>query len=106
MSTKRKDETSEPSETVIPLDNYKQVTVRRFKTMNLVDIREFYVDKVTKEKKPGKKGISLTEEMWKKLMASQHQIQEALDQLNSEPPAKKVKQESISKKTVNDSEED
>lgn len=80
-------------ETVIELDKKKQVTVRQFNGVNLVDIREFYIDKDTKEKKPGKKGISLTEEAWKLLVQSQDKIQDALDEFNGVPAAKKAKKE-------------
>lgn len=80
--SKRSNPSSSGSDTVIPLDNKKQVTVRKFNNINLVDIREFYEDKVTKEKKPGKKGISLTEEVWKKLMNAREEIDEALEELN------------------------
>lgn len=79
------------SDTVIPLDSKKQVTVRKFNNINLVDIREFYVDKVTKEKKPGKKGISLTEDVWHKLMNAQGDIEDALDELKGASSSKKTK---------------
>lgn len=86
---------------VIELDKKKQVTVRQFNGINLVDIREFYYDKDTKEKKPGKKGISLTEDSWLKLVENQSNIQDALDRFNGlgassgtiEPPTKKPKTE-------------
>lgn len=86
------------NETVIELDKKKQVTIRKFNNINLVDIREFYIDKDTKEKKPGKKGISLTEDTWKRLLESASDIQNALDKLNgkesiSEPMEKKQKLE-------------
>lgn len=68
-------------DTVIPLDSKKQVTVRKFNNINLVDIREFYVDKATQEKKPGKKGISLTQDVWNKLMSAREEIDEALAEL-------------------------
>lgn len=77
----------------IELDKKRQVTVRKFNNINLVDIREFYIDKDTKEKKPGKKGISLTEDSWRSLVGVVDQVQEALDQLKGVPANKKVKQE-------------
>ncbi|CUM67094.1 uncharacterized protein PRCAT00004783001 [Priceomyces carsonii] len=76
MSSKAADET------VIELDKKKQITVRKFNNVNLVDIREFYIDKNTNEKKPGKKGISLTEDSWTKLLEAADQVKEALDKLN------------------------
>lgn len=81
----------------IELDKKRQVTVRKFNNVNLVDIREFYIDKDTKEKKPGKKGISLTEDSWKKLVGVVDQVQEALDGLNGLSTSKKFKQSSEDK---------
>lgn len=83
--------TSNVDDVSIELDKKKQVTVRKFNGINLIDIREFYEDKETGEKKPGKKGISLTEETWFKLLESRDKIQSALDDLNEEPELKKVK---------------
>lgn len=59
----------------------KQVTVRSYNNVNLVDIREFYEDKSTGELKPGKKGISLTEDVWNTLVENLDTIQLALDKL-------------------------
>lgn len=81
------------NDTVIELDKKKQVTVRKFNNINLVDIREFFEDKETGEKKPTKKGISLTEESWKKLVSSVGKIQDALDELNGVKPSKAQKLE-------------
>lgn len=39
----------------IKLGKKKQVSVRKFNGVNLVDIREYYEDKATGELKPGKK---------------------------------------------------
>lgn len=66
----------------VELDSKKSVTVRQFNGTNLVDIREFYIDKVTKERKPGKKGIALTESSWKKLLDVLRDIDDALNALN------------------------
>lgn len=79
---KRSAETS-ASETAasISLDAKKRVTVRLFNGIKLVDIREYYEDKNTKEWKPGSKGISLNELLWKKLLESQDEITEALGRL-------------------------
>lgn len=66
---------------VIELDKKKQVSVRKYNGVSLVDIREFYFDKETGEKKPGKKGISLTEDSYWKLVEAQSAIQSALVQL-------------------------
>lgn len=55
--------------------------MRQYNGVSLVDIREFYLDKDTGEKKPGKKGISLTEDSYWKLVEAQAEIQSALVQL-------------------------
>ena len=70
FSNKNTSDTSSSNDKVIELDKKKQITVRKFNNVNLVDIREFYVDKDTNEKKPEKKGISLTEDVWLKLVQS------------------------------------
>lgn len=98
MAFKRKAEPAKSGpEVAIELDKKKQVTVREFNGIKLVDIREFYVDKQSGEKKPGKKGISLTEETWKKLLELQQDINNALEDLGegSVPPKKKVKEEEV-----------
>lgn len=82
FSAKESSNSSSSNDTVIELDKKKQITVRKFNNINLVDIREFYIDKESNEKKPGKKGISLTEETWLKLIQSAGQVQDALDTLN------------------------
>lgn len=97
MAFKRKAEPVQSGpEVAIELDKKKQVTVREFNGVKLVDIREFYIDKQSGEKKPGKKGISLTEETWKKLIELQQDINNALDDLSEgkvPPKAKKLKEE-------------
>ncbi|KAK6463852.1 transcriptional Coactivator p15-domain-containing protein [Scheffersomyces coipomensis] len=76
---------SSSQEVTIELDKKKQVTIRKFNNINLVDIREFYIDKDSNEKRPGKKGISLTEDTWYKLLEATNKIQNALDTLNGRP---------------------
>lgn len=80
-------ESSDSQELSIELGKMKRVTVRKFKDMNLIDIREFYVDSKG-DKKPGKKGISLTEELWFKLLESKDQIQQCLDNLSGNKRSK------------------
>uniref|UniRef100_U5EXJ9 Putative transcriptional coactivator p15 n=1 Tax=Corethrella appendiculata TaxID=1370023 RepID=U5EXJ9_9DIPT len=63
-------------EYVIDLDGKKRITVREFKSKVYVDIREFY-EKDGKQL-PGKKGISLSGENWRKLLASADEINEQL----------------------------
>ena len=75
-------ETETETQSVFELDKKKQVTVRKFNGVSLVDIREFYIDKDTQEKKPGKKGISLTEDVWRKLLEQKDEIDAALAELD------------------------
>ena len=79
-----------PPETIINLDAKKRVTVRKFNNVNLVDIREFYTD-ANGDQKPGKKGISLTEDTYYKLIDAHNRIQHALDGLNGGAASKKAK---------------
>ncbi|KAI5959354.1 hypothetical protein KGF57_002130 [Candida theae] len=88
MAYKRSYNSSKPAhqdnsapETIIPLDTKKRVTVRKFNNVNLVDIREFYTD-ANGDAKPGKKGISLTEDTYYKLIDAHNKIEHALDALN------------------------
>ncbi|KAH3684328.1 hypothetical protein WICPIJ_004708 [Wickerhamomyces pijperi] len=66
----------------------KRITIRRFKTVNLVDIREFY-EAADGEMKPGKKGISLTEDQWNILLSKLNVIDDALSELGGGNPAAK-----------------
>jgi hypothetical protein len=70
-----------PDDSVFDLDAKKRVAVRKFNGVPLVDIREYYEDKTTKELKPGKKGIALTADVWRQLLARQDEINDALAQL-------------------------
>ncbi|XP_071573614.1 uncharacterized protein Ssb-c31a [Temnothorax nylanderi] len=54
-------------EDIWDLGNNRQVNVRNFKGKYYVDIREMYYDK-DGDLKPGKKGICLTMQQWRKLM--------------------------------------
>ncbi|KAJ7462339.1 transcriptional Coactivator p15-domain-containing protein [Mycena galericulata] len=61
---------SPEGEKFLVLGKNKRATVRNFKGSTLLDIREFYEDKDTKELKPGKKGISLSLDQWEELKKS------------------------------------
>ncbi|EMG47492.1 SUB1 RNA polymerase II transcriptional coactivator SUB1 [Candida maltosa Xu316] len=87
------------NEVEIDLDSKKRVTVRKFNNVNLVDIREFYVDK-DGVKRPGKKGISLTEDAYYKLLEATNRIQGALDTLNGGAKRAKVQAEPKVEKKV------
>lgn len=80
-------------EFVFELDKKKQVRVRQYNGISLVDIREFYVDKISSELKPGKKGIALSGETWEKLIEHSEAITSALRQLSN----KKTKFDKISR---------
>ncbi|AET38039.1 chromatin-binding transcription coactivator SUB1 Ecym_2297 [Eremothecium cymbalariae DBVPG len=81
---KRKYHESGPEDNIFfELGKNKRVTVRQFRNINLVDIREYYQDAGTGEMKPGKKGISLTEEQYDELLHNRFQIDDALRQFGS-----------------------
>jgi len=54
--------TNTENEKYIDLGRKKRVTVRNYKGMTQIDIREYY--DANGEEKPGKKGISLNPEQW------------------------------------------
>ncbi len=54
------------SKTSFELSTRRRITLRKFKSNILIDIREFYEDRSTGEELPGKKGISLTVEQFLK----------------------------------------
>lgn len=54
-------------ESSFELSGNRRVTVRKFRSSTLIDIREYYMDKASGEERPGKKGISLTKEQYEKL---------------------------------------
>ncbi|CCH62136.1 hypothetical protein TBLA_0G01940 [Henningerozyma blattae CBS 6284] len=71
---------------IFDLGKNKRVTVRQFRNMNLIDIREYYMDSSTGEMRPGKKGISLTEDLYDELLKHRLNIDEALRRLGSKRP--------------------
>ncbi|ODQ58433.1 hypothetical protein WICANDRAFT_64572 [Wickerhamomyces anomalus NRRL Y-366-8] len=75
--------------TVAQLGKNKRVSVRKFKKVNLVDIREYY--EADGEMRPGKKGISLTEDQWWLLIDNFDAINEALTKLGGGSATKKPK---------------
>ncbi|XP_006461107.1 hypothetical protein AGABI2DRAFT_70431, partial [Agaricus bisporus var. bisporus H97] len=64
----------------IDLGKKKRATVRSFKDIPLLDIREFYG--TGSEEKPGKKGISLTLEQWQVLKENSDTIDELFSDLS------------------------
>ncbi|QLL34227.1 hypothetical protein HG536_0G00840 [Torulaspora globosa] len=78
------------TEAVFDLGKNKRVTVRQFRNVNLIDIREYYMDTSTGEMKPGKKGISLTEDLYDELLKHRLNIDEALRRFGSKRPRTKT----------------
>ncbi|OWB56395.1 hypothetical protein B5S28_g2296 [[Candida] boidinii] len=66
----------------IDLGGKKRVTVRKFGKAKLVDIREHYQKSEGGEWLPSKKGISLTEDLWNKLVSHIVEINEAIEKLD------------------------
>lgn len=60
------------------MGNMRKVVVRNIKGKTYIDIREYYIDKNTKDTKPGKKGISLTCVQYQKLKSVIEDIDHAL----------------------------
>ena len=79
-----------PPDVVFDLGKNKRVTVRRFRNVNLIDIREYYVDKNTGDMCPGKKGISLTEDLYDELLKHRLNIDDALRRFGSKRPRTKT----------------
>jgi len=63
-------------ESYVDLGKKKRVTIREFKGLTLIDIREYYG--FEGEEKPGKKGISLSVEQWKNLMEASEAVNSLL----------------------------
>ncbi|KAL3667240.1 hypothetical protein V7S43_007474 [Phytophthora oleae] len=68
--------TNEQGDVVFEMSSKRRVTVRKWKNMKFVDIREFYDD--NGQPKPGKKGISLSPDQWEKLYSFSDTIAEAI----------------------------
>ena len=78
------------SDATFDLGKNKRVTVRQFRNVNLIDIREYYMDTSTGDMRPGKKGISLTEDLYDELLKHRLNIDEALRRLGSKRPRTKT----------------
>ena len=65
------------------LSNNRYLTVSLFKTKVRVDIREYYMDDKG-ERKPGKKGISLSLDEWKKMKEQLEDIEKDIKKKGGE----------------------
>ncbi|CAG9533810.1 unnamed protein product [Cercopithifilaria johnstoni] len=65
-------------EEMFELGKMRFVSVRSFKGKALIDIREYYQDKGSGELKPGRKGISLSGDQYRRLKAIMGDIDEKL----------------------------
>merc|ERR1712096_68668 len=79
---KAKDEEPTGPEPTWNLTRDRLVKVRKFQGKTYVDIREYYMDKLSWEIKPGQKGVSLNMEQYKNLKS-------ILPQLDSAFPAQR-----------------
>jgi hypothetical protein len=68
-------------EIIIHLGNKKRLTLRKFKGKLLIDIREYYFDKMEGAFKPGKKGIALNKENWDNIKKHISDIDEGIDNM-------------------------
>ena len=59
----------------------RKITVRKFRSNVLIDIREFYEDKGSGEMRPGSKGIALTKEQYLKLKELFNEIDYAIKKI-------------------------
>lgn len=69
-------------ESYFELSGKRRVTVRKFRSSVLIDVREYYEDKASGEEKPGKKGISLTIDQYEKLKELLPEIDAAIKNMN------------------------
>ncbi|KAL6740180.1 hypothetical protein Aduo_013561 [Ancylostoma duodenale] len=65
-------------EEMIEIGSMRYVNVRNFRGKALIDVREYYMDKVSGELRPGKKGISLTREQYENFKAIMSEIDSKL----------------------------
>lgn len=70
---------TEGKEPEFPLDKNRMVRVRSFKGKAYIDIREYY--QKDGEQLPGKKGISLSPEQWRKLLEHVDGINKAVEKI-------------------------
>jgi len=66
----------------VDLGRDKLMDVREFKGKLLVDIREFYTDRSSGEKKPGKKGICLNPVEWQNLKRAVNYVDKKIQKMS------------------------
>jgi len=64
---------------VVDLGSNKLVTVSPYQGKILIDIREYYRDRSSSQRRPGKKGIALNCQQFDELSRSIHRIQQHID---------------------------
>ena len=79
------DSGDESSDNSIKLSNNRYLTVTEFKNKVRVDVREYYINS-DGERKPGKKGISLSLEEWQKIADNLDKIENAIKKAGGEEP--------------------
>ncbi|CAE6470516.1 unnamed protein product [Rhizoctonia solani] len=84
-------QTDAEGNTYFEISGKRRVTVRAFNGLKLVDIREMYTDRASGELRPGKKGISLSEEQFMGLVNVHGAISQALNDLDVESGPKITK---------------
>ena len=79
-SSKLSPKKNKDNEYYFDIGKNKRVTIRKYKGNCYVDIREFYEDDIG-EKRPGKKGISLSTEQWNLIKSLTNSIDSELKNL-------------------------
>lgn len=74
--------TTSSEEPTFEISGKRRVTVRKYRSSILIDIREYYEDKASGEDRPGKKGISLTRDQYEKLKELLPEIDAAVKKMN------------------------
>ncbi|KAJ8029448.1 Activated RNA polymerase II transcriptional coactivator p15 [Holothuria leucospilota] len=77
---KKQEDDDDEKEHMYALSRQRFCNVREFRGKILIDIREYY--EADGEMKPGKKGISLTIEQWRKLESKMDEINESIQALS------------------------
>ncbi|KPM10504.1 hypothetical protein NH340_JMT03783 [Sarcoptes scabiei] len=83
MANKAKNDDYDQSSHSLKLSNSRYLTVSEFKNKVRVDIREFYLNE-DGDRKPGKKGISLSMDEWKKITENLDLIQKSIKQIQGD----------------------